>query len=149
VRFCEQANLERALGGADVLAELLDKNQDGAADADQVAEVLDEGSGELASYLQVNIDIATLRPPYPSILVLKAADVCAFWAWVRGSEGQAAPANIVSAREIAIQWAVDAGKRRAGLGVVPKPGLDPPAKMVDPDPMGMGISRKGFARGFR
>jgi hypothetical protein len=149
MRFCEQPNLERALGGATVLVELLDKDEDGEADPDQVAEVLDEGSGELASYLQVNIDLSTLKPPYPSILILKAADVCAFYAWARGSEHQATPANIVVLRDAAIQWAIDAGKRRATLGVVPKPGLDPPAKMVDPDPTGMGISRKGFSRGFR
>jgi hypothetical protein len=44
---------------------------------------------------------------------------------------------------------MDAGKRRATLGVVPKPGVDPPVELVDPDPAGLGISRKGFARGFR
>jgi phage gp36-like protein len=148
VTYCNQADLERALGGANVLVELLDKNEDGVADADHVTDVLDEGSNELASYLQVNIDLSTLIPPYPRVLVLKAADVCAFHAWSRGSEHQAAPQNIQALYDAAIRWAGDVGRRRATLGVVPKPGLDPPAKMVDPDPAGMGISRAGFAKGF-
>jgi phage gp36-like protein len=149
VTYCSQADSERALGGANVLVEILDKNEDGVADADHVIDVLDEGSNELASYLQVNIDLSTLIPPYPRVLVLKAADVCAFRAWSRGSEHQAAPQNIQALYDAAIRWAGDVGRRRATLGVVPKPGLDPPAKLVDPDPDGMGISRAGFARGFR
>jgi hypothetical protein len=132
-----------------VLVQLLDKNGDGIADADLVADVLDAGSNELASYMQVTVDLATLTPPYPRSLVLKAADACAFHAWSRGSEHQAAPENVQTLYDAAIRWATDVGGRKATLGVVPKPGLDPPAVLVDPDPNGTGISRAGFARGFR
>jgi hypothetical protein len=61
----------------------------------------------------------------------------------------ASATNIVVLRDAAIRWAIDARKRRASPGVVPKPELDPPVELVDPDPAGSGISRSGFANGLR
>jgi phage gp36-like protein len=147
--FFTQADLERAAGGAAVIVKLLDKDEDGVADADHVEAVLVAGSSEIASYIQKTVELSSLTAPYPSALVLKAADCGVFHAWVRGSEGQAVPPNVQALYDAAIRWAVDVGRRQATLGVVPKPGLDPPAKLVDADPAGMGISRRGFARGFR
>ncbi len=147
--FFTQADLERAAGGAAVIVELLDKDKDGVADSDQVAAVIEAGSNEIATYIQVSVELSSLAPPYPRALVLKAADIGVFHAWVRGSEGQAVPPNVQAVYDAAVRWAVDVGRRRATLGVIPKPGLDPPAKLVDADPDGLGISRRGFARGFR
>src|SRR5262245_31988129 len=114
-QYCTQADLERALGGAAVLVQLLDKDQDGQADPDAVSDVLDAGSNEVASYIQVMVELSSLRPPYPRALVLKTADCCAFHAWSRGSERQAAPQNIQSVYDAAIRWAIDVGQRRATL----------------------------------
>lgn len=148
-QFHTKADLEFAVGGAAILLQLLDKDQDQVADDPLVTACIEEGSNELASYIQAQVDLNALRPPYPGVLITKSADASAFHAWSRGSDGQAAPPNVVQRYEAAIAWAKDVGLRRATLGVVPKAALDPPVEMIVSDPLGQGISVEGFKRGFR
>jgi phage gp36-like protein len=149
MRFSDQSDLERAVGGAAPLRQLLDKNGDNQPDQDLVEQSLDAGSNELASYIQAAVELESLQRPYPLVLVLKAADASAFYAWRYGAYGQPIPDNIVQAHEAAVRWAQDVGARRATLGVSPKPSLDPPAELVDPDPCGNRISIKGFRKCYR
>ena len=148
-RFCQASDLERALGGAAILVQLLDKDRDNIADTTLVQQVIDAGSNEIASYIQPTVAIDSLSAPYPLVLVIKAADASAFYAWRYGGYGQGIPEAVIQAHEAAIRWAQDVGQRRATLGVQPKPNLDPPAEMVDPDPNAIGLSVAGFKRGFR
>jgi len=148
-RFCKQIDLERALGGAAILAQLSDKNGTGNIDAEFVSFVLDAGSMDIASYIQKAVDIASLQEPYQLSLVFKTADACAWRAWLRGSYGQGIPQHVQAAYDLAIAWAKDVGDRAATLGTTPKPALDPPAKLLDYDPQGSGVSIRGFKKGFR
>ena len=145
MQFCTQADVERAVGGAKPLAQLLDPNRTGTGvDAQSMTDVLDMGSLEIASYIQVAISLAGLTAPYPRILVLKTADVCAFHAWMRGAQGQGIPEQVVHRYEAAIRWAQDVGARRATIGIDPKPAVDPPNELIDPQ---QGAIPSGFAGG--
>ena len=148
-RFFEQSDLERAVGGAAQLVQLLDKDKDDVADLDMVRQVQDAASNEIASYIQPIIDLDALEAPYPLALVFKAADAGAFYAWRYGSYGQGIPDHVIQAYDAAIRWAQDVGQRKATLGFSPKPTLDPPAKLIDHDPLGVGVTVAGFKRGFR
>lgn len=148
-RFCKKADLERAVGGAAVLIELLDKNKDGIADETLVVDCIDAGSNELASYIQSTVALESLTEPYPLVLIFKSADAAAFYAWVKGSDRQAVPDAVREGYDAAVRWAQDVGLRKATLAVTPKPTLDPPSGFVDPDPLGMGISITAFRKGFR
>lgn len=142
--------MERALGGAQLLVELLDPTGSGVADAQSVQDILDLASNEVASYIQRLIDVATIPLPYPRILVLKTADVAAFYAWSRGTQRQAVPDPAREAYDAAIRWATDVGEGRATLAVAPQAGLNsPPAGVVDYDASTGGVSIAGFKRGYR
>jgi phage gp36-like protein len=151
MQFFTKADLERALGGAQILRQLLDPNRVNTPDADSVNDVIDEASAEMASYIQVAVELAGLvGQPLPRALVLKAADMGAYHAWLRGTAGQGPPDHIVQRYENAKQWAIDVGQRRATLGVTPKANLDPPAVQIVEDPCGQAISIEGFRKhGFR
>ena len=149
-RYCQQSDLERAVGGAAILVQLLDKNADNQADCDLVNQAIDAGSNELASYIQRKVDIGSISAPYPLSLVLKSADAAAFYAWKFGAYGQPIAEHIVQGYEASIRWAKDVGDGSATLGVIQKPVLDPPAKTVDYDPDGSKVSITAFRKwGFR
>jgi phage gp36-like protein len=148
-RFCQQADVERALGGASQLVQLLDKDADNVADAELVDAVIDAASSEVASYIQVTIDLDTLAAPYPLALVLKTADIAAFHAWRYGSYGQAIPDQVVQGHDAAVRWAQDVGTKKATLGSVKRQTLEQPTGVRDFDELGSGISIAGFKKGFR
>lgn len=157
-RFCQQADVERAVGGAAQLVQLLDKNADNVADEDLVDAVIDAASSEVASYIQVTVDLDTLAAPYPLALVLKTADIAAFHAWRYGSAGQAIPDPIVQGHDAAVQWAKDVGLKRATVGAQKKQTLDQPVGVRDHDEAASaqtdrrgqsGISVAAFKLGFR
>lgn len=150
-QYCDEANLARAVGGPARLKELLDKDQDGIADADLVNVALDDAGVDITTALAVNLqlDAGPLKPPYTEALISHAARCAAFHAWTIGGEGQAMPPWIAQRREAAIRWAEKAGIRQLTLGTAaPAPAGRGP-RIVDPDPDGTGISRAGFSRGFR
>lgn len=143
-QFCTQADVERAIGGAGLFLQLMDPSNSGSVDTQSVQDVLDAGSSEMASYIQLAVEISGLQSPYPRVLVLKTADMCAYHAFTRGSHGQGTPQNIVDKYEAAVRWAKDVGQRQATLGVVPKPSLDPPTELVDSQ---FGAIPAGFSNG--
>lgn len=160
MRFCSQADVERALGGAAILVQLLDKDDDNVADADLVQQVIDNATNEMSSYIQVVVDLAALQPPIPFALVAKTADVAAFYAWRYGAYGQAIPENVVQGHEAAVRWAQDVATKKATLGAVRKQVLDQPIGVRQFDRpnddgsddgicLGHSISVRQFKRGFR
>lgn len=146
-RYFEKADLARAVGGAKVLVKLLDKDKDGVADASLIEGIIDDACAEMASLIEKNVALAGLKAPWPRILSSKASHVGAFLAWGEGSEGQAIPEWVQSRYDAAYRWAKDAGAGEASMGVIDRPALDPPAKTLDPDPYGQGVSIAGFKRG--
>src|SRR5262249_1176594 len=133
-QFCTQQDVERAVGDAATLASLLDKDGDGIADPQAVQDVIDMGCNEVASYVQRLIDLASLSSPFPRVLILKVADVCAYHAYARGTLHQGIPDNIQAMYDSAIRWAQDVGEGRATLAVAPQVALNaPPAGVVDFD----------------
>ena len=148
-RFCQQSDVERAVGGAAQLVQLLDKDADNVADLDLVNQAIDAACNELASYIEPTVAAASLSAPFPLILVLKSADAAAFYAWRFGAYGQAIPDNVLQAHEKAISWAKDVGAKTATLVVSPKATLNQPVGVVDHDSDGTKLSVAGLKRGFR
>lgn len=146
-RYFEKADLTRAVGGSKALVKLLDKDKDGIADAELVDGIIDDACAEMASLIEKNVSLAGLTAPWPRVLVSKSSHIGAFLAWGEGSEGQAIPEWIQSRYDAAYRWAKDAGAGDASMGIVNRPALDPPAKTLDPDPYGQGVSIAGFKRG--
>jgi len=134
VAYCSQQDLERSLGGSQVLVELLDRTGAGI-DATEVIDILDLASAEIASYIQVELDLSGITSPYPRLLVLKTADIAAYHAWSRGISRQAVPPPLQDLYAAAIQWAKDVGDKKATLGVAPKPAIDKRVGVVDFDPL--------------
>ena len=148
------AELERFLGGAHVLRSLTDPNRTGQTDPATAQSYLDAGVAETRERVEVKHDPETIESlDAPSTQRLRdAALACAARiAYERGAQGQAMPPKVASAAERADAWLMDLaeGKRRLGRSAGGKvAALNQPAKIVDPDPNGQGISRAGFAKGF-
>lgn len=149
LKLCSQADLELALGGAAQLVQLLDKDGDNIADKALVEKAIDAGCGELVSYF-INIDLSTIREPYSPVLITKAADAAAFYAWRFGSYAQGVPESIVQGHDAAVRWAQDVGKKLATLGIAPDDTkLSERLGPIDHDPHGHKVSIAGFRKGFR
>ena len=72
-------------------------------------------------------------------------------AYERGGQGQVMPDKFARAADRADTWLDElaAGQRRLGRSAGGRvAAINQPAKLVDPDPDGTGISRAGFGRGF-
>lgn len=148
-RYCQQVDLENAVGGPTVLVQLLDKNGDGVADPLLVNDALDAGCADIAAKIERIVALGGISEPYPTQLVKQSARACAFYAWGIGSDGQAIPAHVQALYDNAMRWAERVGDRQDGLGESPRPDLSPPSRIIDPDPCGRGVSVAGFKKGFR
>jgi phage gp36-like protein len=115
--YFTQANLEVAVGGANVLRDLLDKNRDGLADADQVSAVIAEATAEVNSAIQVAVDTTTINLPYPDALVYHATRIGAYYAFLNSTSGMAMPENIRAKYDAAMDWLdrVARGDRTIGI----------------------------------
>lgn len=114
--YCAQANMERAVGGAAVLVELLDKDGDGIADALLVTELLSRADGEIdAAIQQAGIEPSTLTSPYPNQIVFCAADLCAYLAFTYGTSGQGVPPEITARHQNALRLLDDFALRKRSV----------------------------------
>lgn len=148
------AELERFLGGAHVLRTLCDPNRTGQTDAAIAQSYVDAGVAETRERVEVKHDPETIEA-LDTVSTQRLRDaamaLAARVAYERGAQGQAMPPKVGEAAERADTWLSDLaeGKRRLGRAAGGKvAALNQPAKLVDPDPTGVGISRAGFARGF-
>jgi hypothetical protein len=145
-QFFSRADLEHALGGGNILVQLLHGDDPLVVDESLLDLVISSASGEMASYL-ININLSTVAEPYASALIAKSADIGAYYAWRYGARGQPIPDNISQDRDKAIAWAQDVGKKLATLGEKRPPGLSERVGVVDFDPNGTDVSITGFKRG--
>lgn len=132
--FIAQADLEVAVGGAQVLRDLLDKNKDGFADSDQVAAVLSEGHSDVVSLIEKSIDLTTLTVPYPPILIANEKRICAYYAFLQSTSGLAMPDNIRQQYDHAIEKLKAIGNNDQSLGIIPPPGQSHKLEIVDVNP---------------
>lgn len=147
-RLCKQSDLELALGGASVAVQLLDKDKDGIADPPLVDLCCAFGTTHVAGKVWPRVDIGTLQEPFPDRLVMLAAQVAAYKAWLVGAEGQAVPPHVGEAFDMADKVCREIAEGRDTVGAPPKPALDPPAVGAsDYDPQGTGVSVRGFKQG--
>jgi phage gp36-like protein len=142
-----KAQLEAAVGGAAILVQLLDKNFDGIADDDLVEQCIEKAEIEAASAVQVAIDLDDPNVETSRALEQKKLDVAAYWAYQKGTSGQAVPQDIRDAYEDAKEWfdKVAGGKRALGQARHPRSSL--PVKQVPIDPESRRTTRsnmKGF-----
>ena len=136
-QFCGQHDVELAVGGTPQLAQLLDKDGDGIADADLVASIIARASGEVAAAVSNVSDIATFTAPYPDALVYAAANIAAFYAWTMGSGETAVPDGAKALHEDALRFLDQLARRERSLGVASPPASKMEAKQVDQDPGGL------------
>lgn len=155
VSYCDQAALEIALGGADVLVQLSDFNRDGTADATVVTDYLESGAAQVRASVEVKHDpeaIAALDADSLRRLRDANASLSAAIAWRKGGRGQGVPVNVLDqvTREERFLSDLRSGAERLGRisgGI--SAAINQPATVVDYDSDASGISIAAFKRGFR
>jgi phage gp36-like protein len=166
--YCTQPDLETALGGPRVLAQLADYNLDGVADAAVVTDYLESGAAEVRTAVEVKHDpevITALDSPSLRRLLDANAALSARIAWEKGGKGAAMPEWVRDRAERADKFLDDLAKgfRRLGRVAGGTQAAVTQAKVagvVDQDPNGDGgldssgapaarISIAGLMRGFR
>lgn len=128
-----KAKLEAALGGADKLRDLLDKNFDGIADDNLVEQVIEAAEGEAISAVEVAFDTDDPRIERSVVLEQRKLQLARYWAYQIGTSGQAVPQDLREAYDDTLAWLdrVVAGKRGIGKR---SPATANPPENVDIDP---------------
>lgn len=111
-----QAMLERAIGGASVLVQLLDKDGDGVADSTLVSEVLDDAEGEVNSAIRLAVDLSDATLETDSFLLRIQRSVAVFLAYQRGAGTHAMPRQAQADYDWAGQQLDRIARRERGLG---------------------------------
>lgn len=145
--YTTQANVERAVGGAAILVQLLDKDGDGVADSSQVTDILARADAEVNSAIQVCVELSSLAAPYPNSLIFCATDLAVFYAFQAGTSGMGIPDAVRQRYEDALRWLNDVAERRRTIGTSTRATADQVVGQVDPDPDLDRVSRaslKGF-----
>lgn len=135
-------DLAYALGGEDVVIQLLDKDGDGAADAAYVAWLLDNACAEIDGRIRRQVPPESLTAPYPVNLVMHETRVAVYLAWSHGTRGQAMPENVERGYRDAIQWADDVGDKRIALSGAIEAPHQISDDLVDIDPNSRRINRR-------
>lgn len=153
--FCDQADLEIAVGGAAELVQLADPNRQGFADPARVIDYLETGAAEVRSAAEIkhdpevlaNLDADSLRRCRDANAALSART-----AYVKGGKGLAVPVHVAEAADRAEAFLdkLANGQRRLGRAAgQAAAAINQPAGVVDFDSLGGGVSVAGFKRGFR
>lgn len=146
--FCSQTDLEYAVGGAATLAQLLDKDGDGYADAQFVSRILDRATGEAKSAVQLSNDLGALaNGVIPDSLIYATANIAAYYAFLEGTQGQGVPDSIRANYDDALRWLDQIARKERTLGATPRTVTDQQVGIIDPDPQGLKVSRRSL-RGF-
>lgn len=146
-QFCNQNDVELAIGGAQQLAQLLDKNGDGITDSDIIASVIGRASAEVAAAVGNAITISALVAPYPDALVYHTANIAAFYSWTMGSSEIVVPDAAKMLHEDSLRFLDQVARRERSLGVATPPAANIEAKQVEVNPAGDRTTRdslKGF-----
>ena len=149
IQLCVQNDVELAVGGVAVLAQLLDKNGDGIADSDLVASII----GRASSYVIAGIGAAavpgSLSSPYPDILVYTAANVAAYYSWTMGSSEIVIPDGAKMLMDAADSTIAKIRNREISLGANTAPASALEVKQIDTDNGGtLGRLTRDSIKGF-
>lgn len=157
--YCAPFDLEIALGGAADLLQLSDPNRTGNINDPGVvaiiAEYIESEAAIIRGIIEVKYDAETIAAlDAPSLTLLRTINKwrSARTAWIEGGKGQGAPPRVAEKAKEMDGYVDDLKAGRMKLGRVAGGGtaaINQPAKLVDPDPDGTGISRAGFSLGFR
>lgn len=153
--YCDQADLELACGGAALYRQLADPDNTGVAQDLITTDYLETGAAEIRSALEVKHDPETIANlDQNSLRRLRDANAAlsARTAYTKGGRGLAMPEFVEAsaARADTFLDQLATGRRRLGrVAGGTAAAINQPAKRVDFDPLGTGISIKGFRRGFR
>lgn len=143
IQLCTQNDVELAVGGVAVLAQLLDKNGDGLADSDLVTAVIAHASAEGMAAVANQYDPANLVSPYPDILVFATARLAAYYAWTMGSAEIISPEAAAALRDDALRVFDRIASRALSLGIAStvQPATNQDVKQVDTNPDGTRTTR--------
>jgi phage gp36-like protein len=142
-----QEKLEAAIGGADVLRKLLDKDFDGIADAALVEKAIRDAESEAASAVEVVYDLGDPRLDDSLVLEDYKLKLAVYHAYKIGTAGQAIPQDVRDDYDKAIVWFDKLANRERGAGVRNPPATSFPVEVVDIDPQRMRTSRRNM-KGF-
>lgn len=128
-----KADLERAVGGAHALVQLLDIDGDGVADAASVAEILIEVDAEANSYISPAIDLSDPSIDTAPLLLMREKDCAVYLCWRRGTRWQECPDEVKQAYQDALAWYEKVADRKAGLGNTTRPTSSQPVQQAIAD----------------
>lgn len=144
-----KADLERALGGAAALVQLLDFDGDRVADAASVNEILAEVDAEANSYIGMAIDVSDPLVDTAPMLLLKEKDCAVYLCWRRGTRWQECPDEVKQAYQDALAWYEKVGRRDAGLGNTTRPTSSQPVQQATATTDASFFSENGPRQRFR
>lgn len=153
IAYCMQADLEIALGGADVLLQLADPNGLGVLDISIVEDYLESGAAEVRSAVEIKHDpetIANLDSDATRRLRDANASLSARIAYEKGSKGMAMPDRVRERADRTDRWLdlLAEGKRRLGrVAGGATAAINQPAQTVNFDPHNHKTSISSFKKG--
>lgn len=120
-----QANLERAVGGADKLLMLADRDSTGdinsAGCQTWIQEVMDDASAEVDSYIGPTVDLNDPNLATAPILLRYEMGIAAGLAWMRGANNMAMPEVVRNEYDRVIGELQKINERKKGLGLATRP----------------------------
>jgi phage gp36-like protein len=142
-----KAKLEAAIGGAEILRDLLDKDFDGVADEVLVEKALRDAESEAASAIELVYDLGDPRLDESLVLEDYKLKLAVYHAYKIGTAGQAIPQDVRDDYDKAIAWFDKLANRQRGAGVRNPPATSIPVEVVDIDPQRTRTSRRNM-KGF-
>lgn len=142
-----KAKLEAAIGGVEVLRDLLDKNFDGVADDVLVEKAIRDAESEAASAIEVVYDLGDPRLDDSLVLEDYKLKLAVYHACKIGTAGQAILQDVRDDYDKAIVWFDKLANRERGVGVKNQPATSFPVEVVDIDPERVRTSRRNM-KGF-
>lgn len=155
IPYCTEADLEIAVGGAKILAQLADPSGVGQPSAAVIQDYLESGAAEIRSAAEIKHDPETLANlDSDSLRRLRDANAAlsARVAYTKGGLGLAMPEHVAGAADRADRFGDQLAKGERRLGRVmggTAAAINQPAKVVDYDSTASKVSIAGFKRGFR
>lgn len=120
-----QAQLERAVGGADKLLQLVDHDRTGdlASDSCQafITEVMDEGNGDVNGYVGLAVDLSDPALQTAPKLVRLELAVDVYLLWLKGTGRIAMPDQVKADYDKAVNDMGLIRDRKLGLGLAMRP----------------------------
>lgn len=120
-----QAQLERAVGGADKLLQLVDKDETGDLSAqscqDFIDEMLDEGNGDVNAFIGLAVDLNDPALQTAPKLVRLEVAVDVYLLWFKSTGGVAIPDAVQASYDKAIGDLGLIRDRKMGIGLAARP----------------------------